>query len=175
MPWLEPPPSIPQQQVDAELQQERAQIDQALAKKRLSFSTAQLDLYNLGEAQKAYRLDLGVCQSNNDHFAKPALWGEAIQVASVKIQFAPEVTNVLFKQYFTGADTIYGDVFIYGGKTYSYLMGGYSNQLEELPPAENELIINRNERWINPSEKKTYLVMHNICSFNYQPTQGVPK
>lgn len=169
VPWQEP--HIPQQEVDTLLQQERTKIEQAIAEKRLSFSTAQLDLYNLGKPQPAYRLNYGDCLVSKER----KQWDKAIQATPVKIQIAPKIAKTLFKQYFTVEKSVHGNVFRYGGKTYSFLMQGYSNHLEELPPAENELIINRYERWINPGADKVRLVMSNICFFKYQPTQGEPK
>ena len=173
MPWQEP--HIPQQEVETLLQEELTKIEQALTENRLSFSTAELDLYNLGKPQTAYRLDYGDCQIRNPQFADRKHWNRAIQLAAVKIQIAPESAKTLFKQYFTVEETIHGNIFIYDGKTYSYLMSGYSNHLEELPPAENSLTINRHERWINPGDGKVSLHLDNICFINYQPNQGVPE
>lgn len=173
MPWQEP--HTHQQEVETELQEELTKIEQALTENRLSFSTAELDLYNLGKPQTAYRLDYGDCQIRNPQIADRTHWNRAIQLAAVKIQIAPESAKTLFKQYFTVEKTIHGNIFIYGGKTYSYLMDGYSNHLEELPPAENSLIINRHERWTEPISKEVNLNMRNICFFKYQPNQGVPK
>jgi len=164
IPWQDS--RTPQQKVDALLQEERTKIEQAITEKRLSFSTSQLDLYNLGKPQTAYRLDYGDCWVSQEQ----KRWDRAIQAAQVKIQVAPEIAKTMFKKYFTVEKSIDGNVFLYGGKTYSFLMHGYNNHLEELPPAENELIINRHERWMEPVSQEVNLIMHNICLFKYQPT-----
>jgi uncharacterized protein YecT (DUF1311 family) len=168
-PWQDP--HIPQQKVDALLQEERTKIEQAIAEKRLSFSTAQLDLYNLGKPQTAYRLDYGDCWVSKER----KQWDRAIQLAPVKIQIAPEIAKTLFKQYFTVEKSIDGNIFRYGGKTYSYWMHGYSNHLEELPPANNSLYIDRLEQKHYSNDTQVTLFGKNICLFNYQPTSGEAK
>ena len=174
-PWQDAT-SLSQQEKDALWEEDRPEIEQALAEKRLSFSSAQLDLYNLGQSQKAYRLDLGDCESKNADFANPKFWGEKIDAASIRIQFAPEVAKPLFDQYFTVEKTIFGNAFIFAGKTYSYYMHGKANYVnEDEPPAENWLEVFRNETWTNPGNNKISLSRDYICNFNYQPTQGVSK
>ncbi len=81
-PWQDA--GITQQDKDALWEEERPKIEQAFFEKRLSFSTAQLDLYNLGKPQTAYRLDYGDCQTNNPQFTDRGQWGKAIQPAPVK-------------------------------------------------------------------------------------------
>ena len=162
-PWQDP--HIPQHEVDTLLQQERTKIEQAIAEKRLSFSMTQLDLYNLDKLQTAYRLDYGDCLISKER----KQWDRAIQAATVNIQIAPKIAKTLFKQYFTVEKSVHGNVFRYGGKTYSFLMFGKSNHLEELPPAENWLWINRLDPWTYPGDDKVNLRMKNICFFNYQP------
>lgn len=161
--------SLPQQRKDLAWEEERPEIEQALAENRLSFSKATLDLYNLGKPQTAYRLDPGDCQTLNPQLSDRKQWGNRIELmhTHIKTQFAPEVVRPLFKQYFPLSSAPLNDIFIFGGKTYSYVMG-YSSNLPR-QPGENGLWINRHERWINPGNDKVRLTMNNICFISYQP------
>lgn len=172
MPWQEL--HTPQEKAETELQKERTKIEQALTENRLSFSTAELDLYNLGKPQTAYRLDYGDCQTSNPQFTDREQWGKAIQPAPVKIQVAPEIVKTLFKQFFTVEKTIYGNVFIYGGKTYSFWMHGYSDHAG-VPTVENWLYIDRLEQKLYSNDTQLTLIRKNICIFKYQPISGEKK
>lgn len=145
-------------------------IEKAFAKKRITFSQAQLDLYNLGNKQTAYRLDYGDCEANNPQFKDRQKWGWEIHSASVQIQPAPEITRALFQQYFPIGRSPLSEVFLYGGKAYSFWMQGKSNMSGVGgSPAQNILIIDRHERWIEPISKEVNLHKDNICFFSYQP------
>lgn len=157
---------------------ERPYIEKALAENRLSFSQAKLDLYNLGEAQTAYRLGFGDCEANNPQFSDRERWDEKIHPASVQIHHAPEVVRPLFKRYFPLQHEPLNEAFLYAGKVYDFGMGGVNLVVgatipgKKEPLTENWLGVNRRERWTNPGNKKIRLSMDNICRFNYQPTQG---
>lgn len=157
---------------------ERPDIEKALAEKRLTFSQAKLDLYNLGDAQTAYRLSFGSCEANNPQFSDRERWDEKINPVSVQIHHAPEVVRPLFKQYFPLQHEALNEVFLYDGKVYDFGMGGVDIIVGETIPgkkqplAENWLGVNRRERFVLPRDKKVNLYMDNICKFSYQPTQG---
>jgi uncharacterized protein len=170
-PWMDS--SLKKEDKDALWEEERPKIEAAFAKKRLTFSKAQLDLYNLGKAQTVYRLDYGNCQADNPQLKDPAEWGMAIHYAEVKTQHAPEIVRSLFKEYFPLQHGSLNDVFLYEGKVYDFIIFGTVNQATG--EGENQMIVNRHERWTNPSNKKVRLVLNNICIFNYQPVQESTK
>jgi hypothetical protein len=154
------------------LDENRPYIEQALAEKRLTFTQAKLDLYNLGEAQTAYRLDYGGCEEANDtHDSEPSSWGHlVVRPAPVQIQYAPEVVRPLFRQYFPLQHGPMNEVFMYDGKTYEYGMGSHYDVYDDVN--EIWLSVNRRERWEIPGDKKVNLHMVNICKFEYHPIQG---
>jgi len=156
-------------------QETRDEIEKAFSEKRIGFSESQLDLYNLGKKGTAYRLDYGNCKINNAHFKDRQKWNKLIHPAAVKIQYAPDVVRPLFKQYFPLQHSPFNEVFLFDGKIYEFAMGGSINHSEEQPPANNGLGVNRRETWINPGDEQVFLHLDNICSFNYQPTQGDKK
>lgn len=161
--------SVSQQKKDALWESKRQKIELALAEKRLSFSTARLDLYNLGEPKLYYRLDYGDCEASNPQFMNRERWGYAISAAPVQIQAAPEITRKFFKQYFPLERSPVGEVFLYGGKTYLFWMYGKSNPSEEGPPADNWLMIDRLGEKVYAGDTRLTLFRTNICHFSYQP------
>jgi|CXWL01.1.fsa_nt_gi uncharacterized protein len=153
-----------------EWQKERPEIELALAKKRLLFSTAQLDLYNLGKPQTVYRLDYGDCQIINRYLSDREQWDKVIQPSSVKTQYAPDTVRALFRQYFSVQKEALRDILVFNGKTYDYLMRGTKPSLEEFAP-ENVFVINRHEQRYHSTAKNPFHIdFDNICLFNYQPT-----
>lgn len=169
-PWQDAK-SMTQEEKNKMWELDRPDIEKALAEKRLTFSQAELDLYNLGKRQTAYRLDYGNCEANNPQLKERDKWGWEIQHAPVKIQHAPEIIRLLFKRYDPLHVGIIGDVFLYAGQIYTFVMHGKANPSEEAPPADNWLIVNRYERWAIPGDIKVNLRMNNVCIFNYQPIQ----
>lgn len=153
-------------------QEERDEIEKAFSEKRIGFSEAQLDLYNLNKTGTVYRLDYGNCEADNPQFKNRPRWDRKINPAQVKIQHAPNVIRPLFEQYFPLQHSPFNEVLLFDGKIYDFAMGGKSNDNEEGPPADNWFVVNRRDTWINPGVKKVRLIMNNICRFNYQPTQG---
>lgn len=175
-PWVDST-NLTQKDKDELWEEDRPKVEKAFAEKRITFSQAQLDLYNLGQAQLAYRLDYGNCQALNPQLElkNRKNWGKQKTVsAPVKIQHAPEVIRVLYKQYFPIGRSDLHEVFLYNGKVYDYWMSG-TGQTWKSPPEFIELYVNRHERWTNPGTEKTRLIMDNICRFNYQPKQGESK
>jgi uncharacterized protein len=165
-PWQDA--GIPQQDKDVLWEEERPKIEQAFFEKRLSFSTAQLDLYNLGKPQTAYRLDYGDCQTNNPQFTDREQWGKAIQPAPVKTHYNPKIALALFQQYFSVQREALREILVFNGKTYDFVMGGNNSNLEE-SPAENRFVVNRHELRNYSSTKNPSLDVENICIFNYKP------
>ena len=149
---------------DLVLAEQKSQLDAAFSGKRITFSEAQLDLYNLGKPQLAYRLDYGNCQADNPQLNDPAQWAMPTHYAEIKTQFAPNIVRSLFKEYFS-VDNFLGNVFLYEGKVYDYWMSGTMNPATGL--GDNQLVMNHH----GPKEigGSTDLVMRNICVFNYQP------
>lgn len=172
-PWQDA--HISQQEKNALWEEERLKIDQAFSEKRLSFSVAQIDLYNLGKRQLSYRLDYGDCEARNPQFKNREQWGYAINSAPVQIQPAPGITRELFRQYFPLDRSPLSEVFLYGGKTYSFWMHGKSNPSEEGPHADNWLVIDRLGLKIYPGDTKLTLFKTNACRFSYQITSEGPK
>lgn len=157
-------------------QEEKPKIENALATKSLSFSKSELDLYNLGKAQAAYRIDYGTCYRDNSHLNDKNAWGVPLRSAPIKIQYGPEIIGYILKQSFdfvSERSPLLGEVIIYGGKTYSYGMSGYSKPDSSV--SENWLYINHHASWINPVNNKVTLTMSNTCRFDYRPIQGGEK
>lgn len=138
-------------------------IDAALAENRLHFAEANVDIYNLGTKQPAYRLDLGDCEA----IAKSRGPGDPLDFNQNWIQHSPEVVKQLFSRYFPiGAGPLFGGyLFTFRGKTYNAGMSGYVNPLTG--DAENQLWVNRYERVRLHGLTETNLHMRNICEFEY--------
>jgi uncharacterized protein len=153
--------------------EKQSQLDAAFAKGHITFAQAQLDLYNLGKPQTAYRLDYGNCQADNPQLKDTAQWGMAIHHAEVITQHAPEIVRSLFKEYFPLQSGSLNEVFLYEGKVYDYIIGGVVNQATGL--GENQMVVNRHEQKTYKGESRPTLEMNNICIFNYQPVLEVTK
>lgn len=132
---------------------ERPKVESALAAKRLTFSETRLDLYNLGRAQLAYRLDYGTCNSDNQQLSNNAEWE-----APVQIQHAPAVIRSLFTEYLPLDSGTANEAFLYGEKTYTYIRDR----------GDASLYIDCHERWTNPGADKVRLTMRNKCRLGYQ-------
>ena len=161
--------------------QERPDIEKAFKNKRLSFMQSNLDLYNLGKAQPAYRLDYdyGNCIANNPDLNKREKWADlVIHPAAVQIQHAPEVVRSIFTQYRPRQHEPLGEVMLFEGKVYDYGMGSHEPAKRASDDTENAPYrswyigfgVNRHERWSNGED--TLLHMDNICRFQYQPIQA---
>jgi uncharacterized protein len=158
---------------------ERPRVEKAFAEKHISFSRANLDLFNVGQSQAAYRLEYGDCEANNPLLHKSAFWKELkIHNEEVKVHQAPEVVRALFQQYFPLQREALNDVFLYDGKVYDYAMGSGrkpDRSTDDLETVEKNNVwqmwlgVGRRERWINPGNNKVRLSMSNICSFSYRP------
>ncbi len=161
---------------------ERPEIEQAIKEKRLSFSQTNLDLYNLGQAQPAYKLDYGNCEANNPRLKERIQWDalEIHQPSSVKVHHAPEILRSLFQQYFPLDGDPLREVFLFEGKVYDYGMGSHEPEKRTSDDAENApyrpwvigLGVGRHERWTNPGNNKILLNSNGICRFQYQPIQA---
>ena len=153
-------------------QEDRIKVQKALAEKRISFSTSNLDIYNLGRKYPAYRLDYGNCRANNPQLAQGSEeWARPITPAPVQIQYSPKRVENLFRQYAPlERGTILGDAFLYGGQTYMYLMSGNWDGTK----SSNRLIVNRYYKEMI-GKTKVALVKRNICIFDYQPIAGERK
>lgn len=151
----------------------RPEVEAALAEKRLSFTTAELDLYNMGRVRSAYRLDYGNCHARNPGLNERDTWGEAVKSAPVKTQYGPEVVVPLLEEYSSATGAfIRGHIFQYGGKTYSYWMHGYDSPGPIDAKAENWLSINRSELYHSRvSPNYAFLATDNVCYFNYRPLE----
>lgn len=143
--------------------EERPQIEAALVAKRLTFSKAQLDLYNLGRMQPAYRLDFGTCEIDNPQLTDGPTrwWEEPLRPARVKTQQAPGVIRPLIQEYVSFDNGTASETFLYGGQTYTYGMMG--------DEGKKQLYVNRHERRTNLVNHKLYLTKSNICTFDYKP------
>ncbi|MBI5556782.1 MAG: DUF1311 domain-containing protein [Deltaproteobacteria bacterium] len=148
---------------------ERPKIEAALAAKRLTFSEARLDIFNLGTLQLAYRLDYGTCRADNPQLANKDEWGRRAKSAPIKIQHAPAVIRQLFKDYSPIGSGTVQETFLYGGKTYTYWMMRGEEQYNY------PLYVNRHERWVNPVSLEVHLTEHNKCRFDYQPNKEESK
>jgi len=169
-PWVDAT-SLTQKGRDELWEEDRPKIEQAFAEKRITFSQAQLDLYNLGQAQLAYRLDFGNCEALNPQltFQNRKNWGKQKTVpAPVQIQHAPEIVRELFEQYFPLGRSPLHEVFLFDGKVYDYVMAG-TGATWKSPPEFLDLYVNRRERWTNPGVEQQRLIMDNICRFQYIP------
>jgi uncharacterized protein len=157
----------------------RADIEQAIKEKRLTFSQANLDLYNLGQAQPAYRLDYdyGNCEASNPGLNERRQW-EVLRIhpVSVQIQHAPDVVRKIFSQYRPLQHGPLGEVLLFEGKVYDYGMGSHEPEQHASDDAETAqnrpwyigFGVNRHERWSN-LRGDVLLHMNNICRFQYQP------
>jgi len=157
----------------------RPDIEKSLKKNQLFFMQSNLDLYNLGRAQPAYRLEYGNCKANNPDLNKREMWANlVIHPAAVQIQHAPEVVRSIFTQFRPLQHGPLGEVMLFEGKVYDYGMGSHEPEnrvSDDTETAENRpwyigLGVNRHERWSNGED--TLLHMDNICRFQYQPTQA---
>lgn len=138
---------------------ERLKVEAALAANRLTFSKAQLDLYNLGKLQPAYRLDYGTCKIYNP--GPTQRWIDPAGSMGIEIQQAPEVIRPLFQKYLSNDNGTASETFLYGGQTYTYWMvGGVKTR--------QMFYVNRHEKFIIPGASKVGLHMKNICGFEYQ-------
>ena len=157
------------QDADAVCAEEQPKLKTAFANKRITFSQARLDLYNLGKVQTVYRLDYGNCQADNPQLKNPSQWGWAIRYAKIRTQYSPDIIRPLFQQYFPMDDGYFNEVFLYEGKAYDYILGGPVNP--ETGLGENQMVVNRHEQKTYKGDKRPVLLINNICIFNYQPTQ----
>lgn len=140
------------------------------AEKKISITMAKLDIYNLGEVKAAYRVDYGNCDAVNPRLTNKVEWDAVIKSDPVQIQYMPNIMQSLHeKYYFLGGDIIAGDVFLYGGKTYSYYMQGHEAS------GENWFVINRHEGLDIKLQQKPTIKMNNICFFKYHPLTEVEK
>lgn len=130
-------------------QEAHPEVEAALAIKRLTFSKAKLDLYNLGKAQLAYRLDYGTCMVNNPQLAAGPIqwWAEPVGSSGIHVQQAPEVIRSIFHEYEPLDSGPAGETFLYSGQIYTYWMVGGEGK--------KSLYVNRYERWINPEGNET--------------------
>ena len=94
---------------------ERQRIEATLKAKCLTFSKADVDVYNLGKAQPAYRLDYSTCKQENLNLDKNVEW-----IARAQIQHTPPIVKELFKKYSPVLRSTGGDTFIFCGKTYVF-------------------------------------------------------
>lgn len=137
-------------------------IKAALAENRLRFAEANVDIYNLGKKQPAYRLDLGDCEA----IARSRGSGDPLDFDRTWIHHSPEVVKDLFSRYSPiGASHLNGDLFVYRGKTYN--AGMWGNVLPATGMPENYLWVNRYERIRLLT--RNVLDMNNICEFEYHP------
>ncbi len=166
-----PYPVVGNKYTDALWNEEKPKLEAAFSEKRITFAKTKLDLYNLGKPQLAYRLDYGNCQANNPQLEDPAQWAMPTRYAEIKTQFAPDIVRGLFKEYFS-TDFYFGNVFLYEGKVYDYVMNGAVNPATGL--GDNQLVINRHGAEEADSNRAN-LLMRNVCIFNYKPMQGVIK
>lgn len=171
-PW-ESGVSMTQKQKDEILEIDR--MEKSIANKELSFSRAQLDLYNLGKPQTAYRLDYGDCRALNSNLDNPRKWEWGNKSTSVKTQHAPEVVRQIFSQYIPLQHAPLDNVFLYEGKVYDYWMAKSQPGPWKAPAEFADLRVNRREIATYAEADKTYLVLRNVCHFNYKPVQGEQK
>ncbi len=148
--------------------EQRPDMDTAFAEKRLKLSEAEIDLYNLGKAQTAYRLDYGNCEAINPQLKERQKWGQASHVANILTLMAPIIFHQLQKDYSIWFD-LSREVFLYDGKIYFYGMNGSDNGGEKYN--DNNFIVNR-FREENFDNKRKVLMMKNTCIFNYRPVGG---
>jgi len=145
-------------------------IEAALAEKRLRFAEAEVDIYNLGNKQPTYRLDLDDCEA----IAKSRGPGDPLDFNKNWIHHSPEVVRKLYSLYFPiGVSHLNGYLFVYRGKTYNANMWGYANPVTG--EASNYLRVDRYERKSRPGIEQPRLVMDNICEFEYHPYEGNTK
>lgn len=147
-------------------QEEKLKIEEALTKQSITFSEGDLDLFNMHNLQKAYRLDYGTCRSLNSQLDDPNLWNAPVVAAPIRIQLTPEVVNSLFTKYFPLESSPAFEVFLYGGQTFSYYMFGYLNKRNG--ESENRLNISRREQWINPISDGINLHRRWVCQYKYK-------
>lgn len=121
----------------------RAVFAQALADARLTVATADLDLFQLGRAYKTYRIDAGNCAQLNAHLSKEpksVWWNWPLKYAQVFVVPAPDAVREIENKYVNGAMSgADGDIFVFRGKPYAYVMAG--NQNAARPPINNVLVI----------------------------------
>ena len=145
----------------------KAEIDAAMAAGTLTLSKGLVDLYNLGEAQEAYRVDYGNCKINNPYLDNPEEWGVSLKFNQIDIQHSPEVINKIFTKYYPIDSSPINDGFLFNGKTYSYYMFGYYDAGPDT--TENWLFVNSRERWISHSSDDINLSKKTVCMFDYHP------
>lgn len=119
----------------------RSVVEPALRNGRLSLSSAELDLYELGKPYRTYRIDTGVCDVRNANLKGPpsASWNLPLADAQVFVFLAPEAVEDIEKTYRNRARSEpEGDVFLFEGRPYAYTMFGYRNDGR---PVDNLLIV----------------------------------
>ncbi len=147
-------------------------IKVALAESRLRFAEANVDIYNLGKKQPAYRLDLGDCEA----IAKSRGPGDPLNFNRNWIHHSPEAVQDLFEQYFPiGRSHLNGDLFVFRGKTYNAGMSGHVLPATGMP--ENYLWVDRYERMNRPTPtaNQPWLAMDNVCRIEYRTLEGSVK
>ena len=171
-PWQDA--RIPEQNKLRLWEEERPKVEAALAAKRLTFSEARLDLFNVGKEQLTYRLDYGTCQADNQQLANKPDWTTSSKSAPIQIQHAPPIIRPLFQEYFPIGRGAAQEAFLFGGKTYTYWMMRGVDQ-HGVPQHDYPLYVNRHERWAVHGDSKVNLTEHNKCRFDYQPNQEESK
>ncbi len=158
---------------DKRWEEERPGIEKAFAEKRIAFSQAQLDLYNLGKNQTVYRLDYG---RENFTLGNIKSWRKR-NTSPIIIQYAPEIIKSLYKYIIQWRVDILGELFIYDGKTYSYWMNGEYIPSKS-PPYHVKFDIFRTDRHLreaspktNPISMELRLQRDHICTFLYKSPQ----
>jgi hypothetical protein len=147
----------------------RPDIEKAFTEKHITFSHAQVDLYNLGNKQTVYLLDTDDCEEGSP-LKHMKTWRKR-KTGPQKNQYAPEIINSLYRKYFeVGPGYVSGQLFLYNGATYSSLaIREYTPW--STPPYQLRLEINRSERWANQDSNELKLRTRNICTFLYKQPQ----
>lgn len=143
-------------------------LDAAFEAKTVTFSKGEIDLFNLGKSQLAYRLDYGACRDQNPQLASTQ-WEAPLRTAAIKIQHAPDVVRKLFSDYVPLMRSPSSEVFHFRGQTYSYWMAGYVTRGLEI---ENTLQIRQLGLWAHRGEKARNLSEFQICIFSYNALGG---
>lgn len=145
-------------------------IKAALAENRLRFAEANVDIYNLGKKQLAYRLDLGECEA----IAKSRGPGDSLNFNKIWIEHSSNVVRELLARYHLIADSpLNGDLFVFRGKTYNAGMSGHVLPATGMP--ENYFWVNRRERMNRPTVSQPRLVLDAVCQIEYHPLKDDAK
>lgn len=141
-------------------------LERALAEERLSVSSAEIDLFQVGRPSRLYRIDPGDCEINNGERLRPDrpdYWDQRLVWSGVRVLPTAESLAQLLETFrMLGRETPNGDALLFRGRAYTYLMSGNTYPAD----VDNRVMVNRGINYTIPSGPT--LFFENVCEIKYR-------